>query len=429
MLHSDICIVGAGPGGAATALKLSYSGIPSILFDKATFPRDKICGDAVSGKVTTLLNRLDPEILNRFNAQNFHTGVWGIRFFAPNGRRIDVPFRSLENDSYADLPNRPGESPGYVCRRLDFDHFLVREVLLRPDIDFRPDTAINGYTKVPGGWQLESPAGQPLATCKLLIIADGAQSSFSRHIAGLEKDPQHHAAALRAYYRGVTHFSEGNFIELHFIKEITPGYFWLFPLPDGYANVGIGMRSDILKKKKINLNRVLEELIQHHPLIKNRFLTAEKIGNTVGYGLPLGSKPRPISGEGYMLVGDAGHLIDPLTGEGIGNAFYSGFIAADQAIQCLKANDYSAPFLRDYDKRVARVLGSEMRLSRKLQEMMRYPFVVNVMGAVISGNRKMLVALSDMYTDFNLREKLLTPLFWFRMLISGKKGRKTRRKG
>ena len=53
--------MGAGPGGVATALKLSYLGIPCILVDKASFPRDKICGDAISGKVTTLLNRLDPE--------------------------------------------------------------------------------------------------------------------------------------------------------------------------------------------------------------------------------------------------------------------------------------------------------------------------------------------------------------------------------
>ena len=67
MIQADVCIVGAGPGGAATALKLSYLGIPSILIDKATFPRDKVCGDAISGKVTTLMSRLDPDMLKRFN--------------------------------------------------------------------------------------------------------------------------------------------------------------------------------------------------------------------------------------------------------------------------------------------------------------------------------------------------------------------------
>ena len=69
MIETDVCIVGAGPGGAAAALKLSYLGIPCLILDKATFPRDKVCGDTVSGKVTTLLGRLDPAMLNRFRRQ------------------------------------------------------------------------------------------------------------------------------------------------------------------------------------------------------------------------------------------------------------------------------------------------------------------------------------------------------------------------
>ena len=81
----------------------------------------------------------------------------------------------------------------------------------------------------------------------------------------------------------------------------------------------------------------------------------------------LDQKSVKLSGDHYMLVGDAAHLIDPLTGEGIGNAFYSGFIAAEQAIECLKANNFSTTFLTAYDKRIRRVLGSEMKLSYRIQ--------------------------------------------------------------
>ncbi|MBK7871105.1 MAG: FAD-dependent monooxygenase [Saprospiraceae bacterium] len=95
MLHTDICILGAGPGGAATALKLSYLGIPCMLIDKATFPRDKVCGDAISGKVITLLKRLDPAILQRFAASSTQQGINGITFVAPNAREIHIPFRPL----------------------------------------------------------------------------------------------------------------------------------------------------------------------------------------------------------------------------------------------------------------------------------------------------------------------------------------------
>ncbi|MDV7401723.1 hypothetical protein RZS08_60450, partial [Arthrospira platensis SPKY1] len=88
---------------------------------------------------------------------------------------------------------------------------------------------------------------------RLLIVADGAQSRFSRKEAGLEKDPQHHAGAVRAYFRNVAPLHPENFIELHYLPEVNPGYFWIFPLPGGHANVGLGMRTDFIKKKKINL--------------------------------------------------------------------------------------------------------------------------------------------------------------------------------
>ena len=121
-----------------------------------------------------------------------------------------------------------------------------------------------------------------------------------------------------------------------------------------------------------------------------------------------------------MLVGDAGHLIDPLTGEGIGNAFYSGFIAAEQARDCLAAQNYSAEFMLAYDKRVERVLGSEMKLSYRMQEIARYPALLNFTGSIIAGNRKMLDVLSNMYTDFDLREQLVKPWFWIKMFLKGK---------
>ncbi|HRJ16730.1 MAG TPA: FAD-dependent monooxygenase, partial [Saprospiraceae bacterium] len=113
--QTDICIVGAGPGGVAAALQLSYLGIPCIVADKARFPRDKICGDAISGKIPTLLRRLDPDILARFDAlSNQHVGVWGIRFVGPNRKILDIPF-------YGSDRNDQATSPGYVCRRMDFD--------------------------------------------------------------------------------------------------------------------------------------------------------------------------------------------------------------------------------------------------------------------------------------------------------------------
>lgn len=415
MLETDVLVVGAGPGGAATALKLSYLNIPCILLDKSYFPRDKVCGDAISGKVTTLLKRLDPQILNRLRAQLVHCDVWGVRFVAPNHTIIDIPFST-------DYEREAEKAPGYVMRRMDFDNFLIKEVRKRENIRLLEGTEATSFQRTAQGYQVSTKDGKQI-TCKLLILANGAYSAFSRKQAGLQKEDKHYAAAVRAYYKNVTGFSEDNFIELQFLKDYVPGYFWMFPLPGGGANVGLGMRSDFVSKRKVNLRAELERIIREHPQITPRFAQAEREGKIEGYGLPLGSKQRSISGDHYLLVGDAGALIDPLTGEGIGNAFYSGFIAAEQARDSLLANDFSAATLLAYDKRVERVLGSEMKLSYRMQELARYPWLLNIIARIILGNRKMLYVFSRMYTDFNIREQVVKPWFWLKMLFSKAKDR------
>ncbi len=414
MTQTDIVIVGAGPAGAATALRLSYLGIPCVLVDKATFPRDKICGDALSGKVPTLLNRLDPAIMDRFRAKFKPIDVWGIRFYPPSERLIELPFK-------IGYEREPDNAPGYVSKRIDFDAFLIEEVQRREDIDLHLDTEITGYDRVDGGYQVTTKGGKTWQ-CRLLVDASGAHSRFSRREAGLETDHDHHAAAVRAYYKGVTGFHDDNFIELHFLKEYNPGYFWIFPLPDGQANVGLGMRSDIVKKRKVNLRKALDEIIAS-PQFRDRFAGAEQVDPTAGYGLPLGSKDRVLSGDHYLLTGDAGHLIDPLTGEGIGNATYSGFIAAELAEKCLAENRFDAEFLKAYDIRIARVLRTELRLSYRLQQIMQYTRITNFLTGIVAANPKIVETLCRMYTDFELRKQLVRPTFWWKLFWakSGKK--------
>ncbi|MCH8331757.1 MAG: geranylgeranyl reductase, partial [Bacteroidetes bacterium] len=100
---------------------------------------------------------------------------------------------------------------------------------------------------------------------------------------------------------------------------------------------------------KVNLNNTLHSIIKELPVVAERFLEAELVGDVVGFGLPLGSKKRSISGERYMLTGDAASLIDPFSGEGIGNAMVSAVHAAEHADRCLQANNFSAEFMKKYD--------------------------------------------------------------------------------
>jgi geranylgeranyl reductase family protein len=414
MIKTDVCILGAGPAGASAALHLSYKGVPTVLVDKAVFPRDKVCGDALSGKVPLLLKRLDPQMLARFEQRTeMLVDVWGIRFVAPNRTTLDIPFK-LKYDKTKET------SPGYVAKRIDFDNFLIDEVKRREDIDFYDNTAIEFHEKIDGGFIVSDKKKDFQVECKLLVIADGAHSKFARHYAGIEKDNAHHAGALRAYYTGVTGFHEDNFIELQFLDEIIPGYFWVFPLPNGQANVGIGMRTDFISKRRVNLKKVMLDVIENHPEIAPRFKNAKLQDKIVGYGLPLGSKKQKLSGDNYMLTGDAGHLIDPLTGEGIGNGFYSGWIAAEQAVECLAQNDYSAKFMKAYDKRIHRVLGTEMKLSYQIQRLMRYPWIINPLSNWVHRNPRFFDIMSRMYNDLELRKQIVNPIFWVKLVLGRK---------
>jgi menaquinone-9 beta-reductase len=412
MQQTDIFISGAGPAGASAALKLHSLGIPCILADKAVFPRDKICGDAISGKVVLNLSRIDPSIRDRFYQQVTKTGVEGIRFIAPNQKIIDIPFKPNNEEDIS-------HSPGFVARRLDFDNFLAKEVKHSNTVNFWEGTEVISYTKNQEGYIVHTDKYGPVQT-RLLLEATGAHSSFARKFAGLNKREAHHAAALRVYYSNVYGFHEQNFIELHFLQPILPGYFWVFPLPDGYANVGIGMRSDYIRKKKINLKNTLHQILTDSPGLKERFAHAIPMEKPVGFGLPLGSKLRSVSGDHYMLLGDAGHLIDPLTGEGIGHACYSGVFAAELAAECLLQNNFSASFLRQYDERIRRVIGKEMQLSYRLQQLMVHRSIVNFSANLITKNQGINEVISRMYTDFELRKKLVKPGFWLKVLLTGR---------
>ncbi len=412
MPYHDICILGAGPGGATAALHLARAGQPCLLLDKASFPRDKVCGDALSGKVLSELRRLDETLPTRLAAFPAQVPSWGIDFFAPNGRRLAVPFKP-KYDKQVD------RAAGHVAKRLDFDNLLVDEVRQRPQITFRENVDVARTERTAAGWELFDKNGQLITACRLLLVANGAQSEFARKTAGHELEPDHHCAGLRAYYRGVSGLGADNFIELHFIKEFLPGYLWVFPLPNGEANVGVGMLSSVVSKKKINLRERLADILATHPTLSPRFAQAELLGPVRGWGLPLGSKRRPLSGENYLLLGDAGSLIDPFSGEGISHAMVSGRHAADWAARAVAAEDFSAEFVKGYDRAVYNRLGQELRLSRLMQRLLNFPSLFNIVANRAASNPTLAETLSMMFMDLDLRERLRQPGFYFRLLFGG----------
>lgn len=401
-----IIIIGAGPAGSTTALALAKKGIPCLLLDQSEFPRDKVCGDALSGKVLLTLKRIDPLLVDGLAAQEHTLDSHGVTFVAPNGKVLKVPFRREDNKE---------KPPGYISRRYDFDNWLFNEAKKANGVETKLNVRIEKFRREGKDWIISDKEEKHVYRTSLLIAADGAHSRFAKEVGGIQMEDEHYCAGLRAYYKGVKDLDPNGYIELHFVKDFLPGYFWIFPLPNGYANVGVGMRSDVVSKKKVNLKEDMLRLIREYEPIRSRFEGAEMEGPIRGYGLPLGSKKRPLSGDGFILLGDAGSLIDPFTGEGIGNAMISALKAAE-AIEALNGN-YSAAALQMYDDSVYKRLWPELSLSKKMQELVKYPWLFNLVVNKAVRSKTLRETISCMFEDIDLRGRLKDPKFYLKVLM------------
>ncbi|TNE81215.1 MAG: geranylgeranyl reductase family protein [Bacteroidetes bacterium] len=380
----DIAILGAGPAGASAALCLSGQGYSVVLLDKHRFPRDKTCGDAMSPDVINQLSKIRPSLLERFNTNEHRQRMIGVKAFAPNGSVLEINTLKSSNRD------------GCVISREEFDNVLIEEVKTCQDILLLEETEIKEVNRIPDGYSLKGPSTD--IACKMLIACDGINSFVARKFANHKLDRKHHCGALRIYYEGVE-FESREKIELHFIEDVLPGYLWIFPMANNKANVGIGMLSEYVSKKKVNLKEVLERVIKEHPTISPRFAHAKPLETVKGMGIPLGSKKVQLSSDHLLIAGDAASLVDPLTGEGIGNAIRSGRFAAQYAAQAIKDQKYSAEYLKAYDKKIYSMVGPELKFSHFLQKLMRGPRIANFLISTTSKSKRYKRLISYLFEE------------------------------
>lgn len=411
-MHAPVIIIGAGPAGCSTSLFLSQQKIKHVILEQSEFPRDKICGDALSGKVVEVLKKYDEGIIHRMASDPTHfLGSWGVKFVAPNGKALDIPFKQ-------NISAEP-HAPGFISRRMHFDQFLVNQL----DLEYAQLITKASVVSIERSENInqvvyEKDGSTSSMTCDIIVGCDGDRSVVEKHFVNRPVAPLHYCAGIRAYYKNVSDLHPQNFIELHFLDELLPGYFWIFPLGDGTCNVGAGMLSASVSARKVNLREQMLKAIAQNPNIKDRFANATLEGKIQGWGLPLGSKKRSISGQGYLLCGDAASLIDPFTGEGIGNALYSGYFAAQAIKKAIDANDYSADyFALHYDRLVYERLWGELKLSHTLQRLSKYENLFNFVVNRAHKSETLRNTISCMFEDLDLRAQFRNPVFWWKMLI------------
>ncbi len=338
MQHYDIIICGAGPAGTTCALGLHDAGLNVLLLDKQSFPREKICGDAYGGYAYKILNTINPAFGKKLLSLCEGVIAKRAKLISPKGYSYELKLKGF----FANLP------------RLVFDDFLLNMVKAETKTTLLENTSAQKITIEKDQVIVTLSDGTELKT-KVVVGCDGAHSVVQSALTGTRELITETCPGLRAYYKNVKGV-DSDCLEIHLIKEIPKGYFWIFPSTNGLANVGIGGDKDVLTKHKINMRNVFADLMKNAPQFKERFAEAELVGDIKGWTIPIGyfNSKLPISGNRVLLCGDAAALVDPSTGEGIGPAMSSGRFAAKHIKECFAKNDFSAEFMKGYDKQISK---------------------------------------------------------------------------
>ena len=332
--HYDCIVLGAGPGGSTAARLLAQSGARVLLVDRARFPRDKPCG---GGVLISAAVRLPFDL-------------------TPISQRVVNGFRITYKRGAGFRHGYP-EPLALMTRRRDLDTFLANQAVAAGATfaDGRPVSALerNGT-----GCTIRFRDGE-IAAASTVVAADGANGVSRR---ALEMPTLDRAVALEANALGLPRHS-ADCVSLD-LGSLPGGYGWLFP-KDGHTNVGVGGWPSAAPRLKKHLAAYA---------VSEGF-DPDQLQDVHGYTLPLRRFHEPLVRGPVAFVGDAAGLIDPLSGEGIGNAFYSAQLAADEIARYLAGE---VDDLDGYERAVRREIDPELLVARQLQALFQqlpWPYV------------------------------------------------------
>jgi len=315
--HVDVLVVGGGPAGSIAALVLARAGASVAVVDKARFPRDKACGDLVGPRGLQVLADLGVE-------EPAGIDLGDMVVIGPSGRRVLLP--SADGITY------PGRARAVT--RTVFDDRLRQAAL---DAGARP---VEGRAAAPlgpdgdlRGFAVEAVGGATRRlTADFVLGADGATSHVAR-VAGLVDGARVlWGFAVRSYIEQPVDLPVITLWDQRRWRAF-PGYGWIFPGPDGMANVGLGVGT--LADRSAGALAVqalpgfLRRLGQLGLLSPGADAPTPRLGGWLKMGM-VGTTP---ARGRVLLAGDAAGLVNPLQGEGIAQAMTSGRAAARAIVE------------------------------------------------------------------------------------------------
>ena len=395
---ADVIIIGAGPAGSSAAILLAGAGLRVLLLDKSRFPRHKACSDYVSPAGEPLLERLG--VLEEIRAAGA-SRMEAMAVHAPNGNHFLANFAATEPGRAAiglsriHLDNilfQRAQDAGAITHQGAHARALIRTGHRVTGVE----VTINGTRE-----RLHAP---------LVIGADGHNSVVTRE---LETDipwrwPRRTGLAIQL--RGVEGL--GPFGEMHVGANAYAG---LAILEHDLANLTVVVPTDTVKARSGALDDYFTKTLEGLPGVASKVAGAERIGPMRGVG-PMGRRARRVTGDGYMLLGDAAAFLDPFVGEGVYQALRSGFLAAPVATQALQARDTSSAGLDAYRRARRREFTSKRAVSWVVQGFISNPPLMNYVTDRLNERESLGLTLSGVLGNLQPASRALSPIFLARLL-------------
>ncbi len=358
MSRPDAIVVGAGPGGAATAILLCERGLDVLVLDRATFPRPKLCGEYLSPEAARILDRLG--VLKAVDAAGA-TPLLGMRITAPDGTVLDARYRAIDG-------RRPYREHAMALSRAVLDGVLADRLRTLP-LEFREGVRVTGLVveadRVIGVETVDADGRPARITAPLVIGADG-RASVVAHRLGCRRPHRLRRIALVTYVRGL-----GDCRDVGEIFVDPPDYAILNPLAPDRVNMSLVVPLAHAVPWRGRLDDFFAARVKQLPHVARRVAGAERVARIEALG-PLAYRVAPPSLGGVLLVGDAAGFYDPLTGEGVFSALRGAELAAETAGAALARGDVSRAALAGYEHARRAVFSAKQRFTEVLQFVVRH---------------------------------------------------------
>jgi len=355
MIKTDVCIIGAGPSGTSTSLMLSKMKISHYIVDKSIFPRDKTCGDGLILYAYKSLLQIDEKLFQAFlkNPKFIHS------------KKIKLHINDNLNVNIQESQDR--DMVITYAKRFDFDYFLVSH-LSKKYANCEFGNGLKKITQLKEGVLIKLKDGKEILA-KVVVGADGANSIISRRLAKNTTNKSLTSTFVNAYFKDVVELPKSKEAEIRLIYKKTPLFFYIFPLADGTVNVSLGARTDLIKKYDINLLEEAKLILKKHKKIAHKFKNATLVNSWRGWSIPFDFNSKKVSGDRFLLVGDAAGLTNAFYKEGVGTGMMSGIICAKKINECLKENNFSESSLASYQNELKKEFSRLLTFSNIMVKM------------------------------------------------------------